>query len=113
MQKMLKKKEEPELMPSSNSTKNSSGKSSSQLGKKRKHNQSFIQYGFSFISEDDEQRPMCLMCNQALAKECLEPWKLKRHLNTKHESYSNKEVEFFKRILRTLELQQKLFESEF
>ena len=90
-------------MPSSSTTKNSRGKSSSQLSKKRKYNQSFIQYGFTLISENDKQRPVCLIPNQTLANECLKPWKLKRHLNTKHESYSNKDVEFFKRILRTSE----------
>ena len=109
----VKGKEEPELMPSSSSTKNSSGKSSSQLSKKRKYNQSFIQYGFTLISKNEEQRPVCFLCNQTLANECLKPWKLKRHLHTKHESYSNKDVEFFKRILRTSESQRKSYESEF
>ena len=50
----VKGKEELKLMPSCSSTKNSSGKSSSQLNKKRKYNQSFIQYGFTYISENDD-----------------------------------------------------------
>ena len=83
------------------------------LVKRKKYNQSFILCGFTFISENDEQRAVCLIYNQTLANEFLKPWKLKRHLNKKHESYSNKDVEFFKRILRTSEIQRKSFESEF
>ena len=51
----VKEKEKPELMLSCSNTKNSSGKSSSQLSKKRKYKQSFIQYGFTFTLENDEQ----------------------------------------------------------
>ena len=30
--------------------------------KKRTYNESFLQYGFTFISENDEHRPLCLIC---------------------------------------------------
>ena len=83
-----KGKEEPEPMLSSSSTKDSRGKSSSQLSKKRKYSKSFVQYGFTFISENDKQHLVNLICNQTLANECLKLWKLKKHSNTKHKSYS-------------------------
>ena len=88
-------------MPSCSSTKNSSGKNASQLSKKKKYNQNFIQYGFTFIRENDEQRPVCLICNQTLVNECLKSWKLKRQLNTKHKSYSNKQAKFHFENIRT------------
>ena len=66
-----------------------------------------------FISENDKQHSVCFICNQTLANEFLKPWKWKRHSNTKHESYSNKQAEFSKHILRTPELEQKSFKSEF
>jgi len=47
------------------------------------------------------------------ANESLKPTKLKRHLDTKHDSYSNRPVTFFQRILRTSEEQRRSFESEF
>ena len=81
--------------------------------KKRTYNESFLQYGFTFISENDEHRPLCLICNKVLASESLKPAKLKRHLHTKHDSHRNKPVEFFHRLLRTAERQRQSFESEF
>ena len=54
---------------------------------------------------------MCLMCNEILANERFKPGKQKRHLNTNHDSYANKPVEFFQRILRTSEQQGQLFKS--
>uniref|UniRef100_H2YPP8 HAT C-terminal dimerisation domain-containing protein n=1 Tax=Ciona savignyi TaxID=51511 RepID=H2YPP8_CIOSA len=96
-------------------TKHSSDKSASvsTSRRKRKYNQTFIQYGFTCITENDEQRPLCLLCNEVLANESLKPTKLKRHLDTKHDSYSNKPATFFQRILRTSEQQRRSFESEF
>ena len=81
--------------------------------KKRTYNESFLQYGFTFISEKDEHRPLCLICNKVLASESLKPAKLKRHLHTKHDSHRNKLVEFFHRLPQTSERQRQSFESEF
>ena len=72
-----------------------------------------MQYGFTFILENDEHRPLCFICNKVLASESLKPAKLKRHLHTKHDSHRNKPVEFFHRLLRTSERQRQSFESEF
>ena len=72
-----------------------------------------MQYGFTFRTENNEHRPLCLICNQVLAGESLEPAKLKRHLYTKHNSLCNRSVEFFDRLLRTSEKQRQLIKSEF
>ena len=69
--------------------------------KKRKYNKSFLQYGFTFISENNEHRPLCLICNAVLASESLKPDKLERHHHTKLDSHRNKPVEFFHSLLRT------------
>ena len=107
--------DEVQQMSNIGNTKHSSDKSASvsTSRRKRKYNQTFIQYGFTFITENDEQRPLCLLCNEVLANESLKPTKLKRHLDTKHDSYSNKPATFFQRILRTSEQQRRSFESEF
>ena len=81
--------------------------------KKRSYNDSFLQCGFTFITENSEHRPLCLICNKVLASESLKPGKLKRHLQTEHDSYRNKPVEFFHRLLQTWEKQRQSFESEF
>ena len=81
--------------------------------KKRTYNESFLQYGFTFISENNEHRPLCSICNKVLASESLKPAKLKRDLHTKHHNHRNKPVEFFHRFLRTSKRQGQSFESEF
>ncbi|XP_067143100.1 zinc finger BED domain-containing protein 5-like [Centruroides vittatus] len=47
-------------------------------------------YGFTFCVVGDEERPMCVICNEKLAKESMKPAKLKRHLETKHKELQNK-----------------------
>ena len=101
--------DEVEQMSNISNTKHSSDKSASDSTsrRKRKYNQTFIQCGFTFIMENNEQRPLWLLCNEVLANESLKPTKLKRHLDTKHDSYSNKPATFFQRILRTSEQQRR------
>ena len=77
------------------------------------YKENFLQYGFTFITENNEHCPLCLICYQVLAGESLKPAKLKRHFHTKHNSLCNRPVEFFHRLLRTSEKQGQLFESEF
>ncbi|GFW67698.1 uncharacterized protein TNCV_3445701 [Trichonephila clavipes] len=62
----------------------------------RKYNEEFIKYGFTFCVVDDEERPICVTCNQKLANESMKPAKLKRHLETKHKELENKHANFFK-----------------
>ena len=111
----VEKADEVEQMSNIGNTKLSSDKSASisTSRRKRKYNQTFVRYGFTFITENDEQRSQCLLSNEVLANESLKPTKLRRHLDTKRDSYSNKPVTFFQRILRTSEQQRRSFESEF
>ncbi|GFX83416.1 hypothetical protein TNCV_1427121 [Trichonephila clavipes] len=52
--------------------------------KVRKYKEEFIKYGFTCCVVDDEERPICVSCNEKLANESMKPDKLKRHLGTKH-----------------------------
>ncbi|GFW07584.1 uncharacterized protein TNCV_3917171 [Trichonephila clavipes] len=61
----------------------------------RKYNEEFIKYGFTFCVIDDEERPICVICNEKLANESMKPAKLKRHLETKHKELQNKHADFF------------------
>ena len=81
--------------------------------KKRTYNESFLQYDLTFVSENNERCPRCLICNKVLASESLKPAKLKRHLHTKHDSHRNRPVEFFNCLLPTSERERQPFESEF
>jgi len=59
----VKNAEEAEITPTCSNTKHSSVKSASASRRKRNYNQIFLKYGFTFITENDEQRPVCVLCN--------------------------------------------------
>lgn len=71
----------------------------------RKYNEEFIKYGFTFCVVDDEERPICVICNEKLANESMKPAKLKRHLETKHKELQNKHADFFQRRAENLKIQ--------
>ncbi|GFV84122.1 protein FAM200B [Trichonephila clavipes] len=70
----------------------------------RKYNEEFIKYDFTFCV-DDEERPICVICNEKLANESMKPAKLKRHLKTKHKELQNKHANFFQRRAENLKIQ--------
>ena len=37
--------------------------------KKRTYKESYVQYGFTFIAENNEHLPLCLICHEVLASE--------------------------------------------
>ncbi|GFU04826.1 hypothetical protein TNCV_1289781 [Trichonephila clavipes] len=61
----------------------------------REYNEEFIKYGFTFCVVDDEERPLCVICNEKLANESMKSSKLKRHLETKHKVLQYKQADFF------------------
>ncbi|XP_023242879.1 SCAN domain-containing protein 3-like [Centruroides sculpturatus] len=85
-------------------------KQSSNL-RKRKYNESFLQFGFTFKNHNGNEQPFCLICNELLATESMKPSKLKRHLESKHTSYANKPKEYFERLLKSLNKDIKSFEE--
>ncbi|XP_035228865.1 protein FAM200B-like [Stegodyphus dumicola] len=51
---------------------------------------------FGFIAGGSQKNlPLCVICNEKLSNESMEPSKLKRHLNTLHSEYSDKPINFF------------------
>ena len=69
--------------------------------RKRKYNEAFLQYEFTFSSTNNEDGPVCLICNEYLTSKSLKPAKLKIHLDTRHASYSNKSIHYFERLLES------------
>ena len=70
--------------------------------RKRKYNESFLQFGFTFKNCNGNEKPFCLICNESLATERMKPSKLKRHLKSKHTSCANTPKKCFKRLLKSL-----------
>ena len=70
--------------------------------KKRRYNDSYIEYGFTCIINNGEERPQCVICNKALSNDSLKPTKLKQHLNNVHQQHKDKSRSFFERHARAL-----------
>ncbi|GFX83511.1 zinc finger MYM-type protein 6 [Trichonephila clavipes] len=64
-----------------------------------------LKYGFTFCVVDDEERPICVICNEKLANESMKPAKLKRHLEPKHKELQNQHAYFFQRRAENLKIQ--------
>ena len=81
-------------------TKSSQARLSKQAsnGQKRKYDESFIQFGFTFKNCNGYEKPLCLICNKLLATESMKLSKLKRHLESKHTLCVNKPKEYFERL---------------
>ena len=60
------------------------------------YNANFLKLGFTSVEVNGEVRPQSVLCLEVLAHSSLKEIKLKRHLESKHEKYFDKDHEFFK-----------------
>jgi len=79
--------------------------------RKRKYDESFLGFGFTFKHCDGYEQPVCLICDEFLATESMKPSKLKRHFESKHAAYANKPKEYFERLLKTSNKEKENFEK--
>ena len=63
--------------------------------KSRKYRDSYLDFGFTFILRNGEEKPLCFICSKVLASESMFPYKLKRHLKTSHPQFVDKPQGFF------------------
>ena len=62
----------------------------------RKYSDEFLKYSFTSIVVAGIEKPQCVICNDVLSAELMKPNKLKRHFDTKHQNFSDKDVQYFK-----------------
>ena len=65
--------------------------------KKRKYDHSYIEYGFTSIVINGEERPQCVICSKALTNDSMKPTKMKQHLKNVHPQHKDKNKNFFER----------------
>ena len=70
--------------------------------KKRKYDDSYLQYGFTSIVVNNEERPQCVLCNNVLSNDSMRSAKLKQHLHNVHPHSKYKEKNYFERQSRAL-----------
>ena len=62
---------------------------------KRKYNDTFLDYGFTFIEKGDEQLPQCVICFKTLSNASMKTYQLKQHFSNIHPQFSGKNRSFF------------------
>ena len=70
--------------------------------KKRKYDESYVQYGFTSININGEEKPQCVICNKVLANDSMKPTKLKQHLENVHLQHKTKNKSFFEHNMNML-----------
>lgn len=71
--------------------------------RKRKYDESYLNFGFTYIGNSDAPDAMCVLCHKILANSSMAPAKLRRHFETTHSNYKGKDMQFFKRQRDSLE----------
>ena len=64
--------------------------------KKRKYEESCIQYGFTSLAKDGIDLPQCVLCLKSFDNGSMKPFQLKQHLEESHGEQTNKQIEYFK-----------------
>ena len=54
--------------------------------------------GFTFVFDNCNGKPQCVLCCFFLSNEAIKPSKLKRYLQQKHLEYVEKDLDFFERL---------------
>ena len=62
---------------------------------KRKYNNTYLNYGFTFIERGDEQLPLCVICFKTLSYAIMKVYQLKQHLSKIHLQFTYKNRSFF------------------
>ncbi|GFX75516.1 SCAN domain-containing protein 3 [Trichonephila clavipes] len=52
--------------------------------KPRKYSQEYLNFGFTIIEVNGEEKPLCVICSKILAADSMKPNKLRRHFETLH-----------------------------
>ncbi|GFT90396.1 zinc finger BED domain-containing protein 5 [Nephila pilipes] len=78
---------------------------------KRKYDEDYIKYGFSWCGDETVPRSQCIICGDQLSNESMVPSKLKRYLYSSHPSCANKDKQYFKRCLEQNKKQKKFMKS--
>ncbi|GBM33134.1 Zinc finger BED domain-containing protein 5 [Araneus ventricosus] len=66
--------------------------------KKRKYSNKYLKYGFPVTGDECGPKPLCVVCGEILSNGSMKPSLLMRHLETKHPTYKQRNVNFFQRL---------------
>lgn len=72
------------------SSSNFNDKKTAEASKKRKYDESYLSFVFTWIGVEEEPNGLCVECGTVLSNGSLFPAKLKRHLEAKHSQLKKK-----------------------
>ena len=78
---------------------------------KRKYQESYLNYRLIATGDSHSPSPLCIICADWLSNETMKPSKLLLHMETKHPTFKDKPLEFFKRKKRENEEQKQLLKA--
>ena len=61
----------------------------------RRYQDTYLNYGFTFVEKQGISQPLCVICGDILAIEEMVPSKLQRQLHTKHKTCTGKKLDIF------------------
>ena len=74
--------------------------------KKRQYQDNYLDFGFTYLIEDDLQIPQCGVCMKTFSNSTMKPASLKQHLANAHPSMMSKNRSFFESKLSSLKRQK-------
>ena len=74
--------------------------------KKQKCQDNYLDFGFTYLIEDDLQIPQCVVCMKTFSNSTMKPASLKQHLANAHPSMMSKNRSFFESKLSSLKKQK-------
>ena len=73
---------------------------------KLKYQDNYLDFGFTYLIEDDLQIPQCVVCMKTFSNSTIKPASLKQHLANAHPSMMSKNRSFFESKLSSLKRQK-------
>ena len=74
--------------------------------KKRKYQENYLDFGFTYLIEVDLQIPQCVVCMKTFSNSTMKPGSLKQHLANAHQSMMSKNRSFLESKLSSLKRQK-------
>ena len=74
--------------------------------KKRKYQDYYLSFGFTYVIKDGLQVPQCVLCMKTFSNSTMKRGPLKQHLENAHPSMKDKNLSFFELKLSNLKKQK-------
>lgn len=71
------------------------------------YNKEYLKFGFIVAPGNElSPRPLFVICSETLLNDAMKPFKLARHLHSKHRDFTDKPLDFFIRLCNQIKIQK-------